>query len=466
LEAWVKIFFTKILKRKAKVKITQLLVLKSFSNKKTKMKTLHKTLIISLLALAAHAQQATEIDTKFVKLPRYADLAAITNVTTGIASPTLGMIVYNIATGTNWYYNGTWVNMLVGGGSLTLPYTASQASASTLFDLTNNGTGSAGNFQTNNGSSTANTLFSTTNGKESSTAIAGQNTGLGKAGNFTINNATSTADALFATTNGTGVAGKFTGTNALETVGNAKVGGNMNLTGEIQNNGAAGTAGQFLRSNGNNTMSWNTIGSTMGYKKGIMILNDQPWTVPAGVTEVMVEIWGGGASAGVNSNKYPTGSGNSGGYGRTVQQVTQSTIINFYIGIGGIAAGSLSQNHGGSSTVTFFSNYLSAYGGIDANYSTSGVSNLDNAIFIHGNLGEHNRSEFSQKNGTVWTQKDFFSIGGTPPGLLYEPKRLLNYSYFENNVLMYTTDYAHSLFPAYGTGNANGGPGFAIIWWN
>ncbi|MBK9508040.1 MAG: hypothetical protein IPO04_00560 [Cytophagaceae bacterium] len=77
------------------------------------MKNFIKILIFSLFAINAYAQQATEIDSKSVRLPRYANLAAITNITTGITTPTQGMMVYNIETASNWYYNGTaWTNTL------------------------------------------------------------------------------------------------------------------------------------------------------------------------------------------------------------------------------------------------------------------------------------------------------------------------------------------------------------------
>lgn len=42
------------------------------------MKTIDKIFIISLLSISTFAQQASEIDPKFVKLPRYEDLNTIT----------------------------------------------------------------------------------------------------------------------------------------------------------------------------------------------------------------------------------------------------------------------------------------------------------------------------------------------------------------------------------------------------
>ena len=90
--------------------------------------------IFSFVLLSAMAQNATEIDSKSVKFPRYADLTAIT---TAISSPTQGMEVYNIATQSNWYYNGSaWTNM--NAGSFVLPYAQTQNFLGDLFSITNN----------------------------------------------------------------------------------------------------------------------------------------------------------------------------------------------------------------------------------------------------------------------------------------------------------------------------------------
>ncbi len=60
-------------------------------------------------SILGFAQQATEIDSKSVRLPRYDNLGAIS---AAIPAPQHGMMVYNQGTATNWFYNGsTWVNL-------------------------------------------------------------------------------------------------------------------------------------------------------------------------------------------------------------------------------------------------------------------------------------------------------------------------------------------------------------------
>lgn len=78
-----------------------------------------KHLLISitllLFSVISFAQQASEVDSKFVRLPRYANLTAIQSA---IPTAQQGMMVYNIGTASNWYYNGTtWTNMLSAAGS-------------------------------------------------------------------------------------------------------------------------------------------------------------------------------------------------------------------------------------------------------------------------------------------------------------------------------------------------------------
>ncbi len=79
------------------------------------MKNIYKIFIINILSISTFAQQASEIDPKFVKLPRYATEAA---VTAAIPIPTQGMLIYRTDTKSNWFYNGTdWINMLSNGSS-------------------------------------------------------------------------------------------------------------------------------------------------------------------------------------------------------------------------------------------------------------------------------------------------------------------------------------------------------------
>ncbi len=58
---------------------------------------------------------------------------------TAIASPALGLMVFDTDTKTIWVYNGTtWANLNSGGGSFTLPYDGAATIEGTAFRITNN----------------------------------------------------------------------------------------------------------------------------------------------------------------------------------------------------------------------------------------------------------------------------------------------------------------------------------------
>jgi hypothetical protein len=81
----------------SKIKLLNLLKIKQ-------MKTLLKTLLISTLSFSTFAQQATEIDSKSAKLPQYSNASAINAV---ITTPQTGMMVYNQASSSPNFYNGS-----------------------------------------------------------------------------------------------------------------------------------------------------------------------------------------------------------------------------------------------------------------------------------------------------------------------------------------------------------------------
>jgi hypothetical protein len=81
------------------------------------------------------------------------------------------------------------------------------------------------------------------------------------------------------------------------------------------------------------------------------------FTVPAGVTKIMIEVWGGGAGAiedsiVVNTNAFPTWApGGGGGYGKNIVNVSPGAVLNVVVGQGGIGLLDTVGNDGGSSAV-------------------------------------------------------------------------------------------------------------------
>ena len=88
------------------------------------------------------------------------------------------------------------------------------------------------------------------------------------------------------------------------------------------------------------------------------------FTVPAGVTSITIELWGGGGAGGGSSTNDLGGSGGgSGGYTtRTYTGLLGGEVINYTLGAGGTGT-STTGNPGGNSTLTFNTFTLTANGG-------------------------------------------------------------------------------------------------------
>ena len=123
------------------------------------------------------------------------------------------------------------------------------------------------------------------------------------------------------------------------------VAGNINVTGTIKTNGTDGTAGQVLMKNSNGVLNWGDLGDF----KNVAAFTDTTssfinWPVPAGITRVWVEIWGGGGSGLI------AGGGGS-GYISLLLNVTPAQSLSVTVGKGGkdnpTISGSLTYNQGG-----------------------------------------------------------------------------------------------------------------------
>jgi len=158
--------------------------------KSTKMKQV-KGLILSLLLMGSvslQAQVAINTDGTSPDASAMLDIKSTTKgllvprVTTAqrlaFTSPTDGLWVYDTDTKNFWYYKtGTgWQQMPNSAGALALPFLATLNSVSTLFALTNPGTGMA-----ISGSSTGNTGMYGVTAASSGAGLLGDNTNGGEA---------------------------------------------------------------------------------------------------------------------------------------------------------------------------------------------------------------------------------------------------------------------------------------------
>lgn len=241
------------------------------------------------------------------------------------------------------------------------------------------------------------------------------------------------------------------------------VNGNVNISGTLKANGLAGTVGQVLMSSGSG-LTW---GSMSGYKHSQMFYTpgSGSWVVPAGVTEIMVEAWGGGGGYGDNVG------GKSGSYARVVQTVVPANSINYTIGAGGaiISAGL-------NTTVVLPEGTLTALGGgaivRSGNYNYYGPNNINPAgslpaFYMPGNRGTTTRYEFGQKSSTIFTQTTRLSSGGAPVGMLNSSTNDGNVIYYENGVQTWAvlSPGAPTLPSSGGCYYFNAAPGMVIFWW-
>lgn len=195
------------------------------------------------------------------------------------------------------------------------------------------------------------------------------------------------------------------------------VGGDVNITGQIKTNGVAGTAGSVLVSNGNGTMSWADPGQYKNYAS-YPTPGFHSWTVPAGVTQIMVEVWGAGGGGGI------TNGGGGGGYIKFYRSVTENQVLEFTVGLGGQGVSTTGANpsSGGYSEFPFENGIYTAYGGSAGNVGFSGqasVSNGNRAIARYGTAAEAKETFYMPISATVYAQKIIYGKGGASEGNPY-----------------------------------------------
>jgi polygalacturonase len=114
--------------------------------------------------------------------------------------------------------------------------------------------------------------------------------------------------------------------------------------------------------------------------------SSSPWTVPAGVTSIEIQMWGGGGGGGgvsvSTSGSYGAGGGGGGGaYTATIlTNLTPGSTIAFSVGGGGVAGPSTGTANGGAGTNTTFTGATTAKGGSGGGgTSTAGVAGAGGA---------------------------------------------------------------------------------------
>ena len=328
-----------------------------------------------------------------MKLPRYASAAAV-NV--AIPTPTQGMLIYRNDTKSNWYYDGTaWKDMAV--SSVSIPNPLYLMSNTTTITGETDQADEAGVLGINTTSGVGNAVLGrATNTKpdEHTVGVKGENMSTNGVGY-----------GVMGRHEGTGFGGYFEGYNALKTQGKSLLGGDVNITGEIQTNGISGNTNQVLQNNGNGTMSWV---NKCDYKNSVICLagSSRLFVVPSNVTKIWVELWGGGAGG----NDYAGGGG--GTYISIIVPVIPNSNFTVTAGTGGNGIQDDVANDGTPSYFFYNSFSVYAYGGVayDSPSSSAGTGivigeGLDDYIILEGERGQ----SISQRS-LQFSATDFFQI--------------------------------------------------------
>jgi hypothetical protein len=111
-----------------------------------------------------------------------------------------------------------------------------------------------------------------------------------------------------------------------------------------------------------------------GFGSGVQSFsNNGTFVVPPGVSQIEVELWGGGSGSFASVASSPSGGGSGGGYARKrIQGLTPGQVITITVGNGG-AAGRVSGSSAGPGGTSSFGQYVSATGGV-LNYLASAAS--------------------------------------------------------------------------------------------
>jgi hypothetical protein len=111
-------------------------------------------------------------------------------------------------------------------------------------------------------------------------------------------------------------------------------------------------------------LNWKLPSLAPGFGSGVMnFAASGVFTVPNGVTQIEVEVWGGGAGSYASVPGMPSGGGSGGGYARKrITSLTPGQSISVTIGAGG-NGGTAYGAAAGSGGTTSFGTYVSATGG-------------------------------------------------------------------------------------------------------
>lgn len=198
------------------------------------------------------------------------------------------------------------------------------------------------------------------------------------------------------------------------------VNGNINVTGTIKANGMAGQAGQTLTHNAAGDLVWQDLIGTFKNFENIRVAGSSTWTVPAGVTKILVEGVGGGSGGTIE------GGGGGGGYFMALLDVTPSTTLSYSVGAGGSGSAGAASTAGGPSSITYGTINLQAQGGLASSFASGTFTSNGGVVFYtgpstyrsfmtrNGAAGSVSHTSFQQRSSTAFYEIYEGGYGGGP----------------------------------------------------
>lgn len=182
-----------------------------------------------------------------------------------------------------------------------------------------------------------------------------------------------------------------------------------------------------------NGTAWQYISPTEAsqFRHGKLYNYSTTWTVPTSVTQILAEVWGGGAGGMIYAyygNELRANGGGAGGYGIGYMDVTPGQTLTLTVGAGGRGASRTANTAATNGSNTFVETpspgglLLGDPGFIDAGYGGSGgVSTVNNAGFtVAGGSGSPATISYGQKSATEYILLIQCGNGGSaysaPPG--------------------------------------------------
>ena len=149
-------------------------------------------------------------------------------------------------------------------------------------------------------------------------------------------------------------------------IGTTSPGAKLEVQGQIKVVDGLQGVGKVLTSDAAGLASWQTptSGGGSGFSNMQVFTASGSFTIPAGITKIMVEVRGGGGGGAKGNSAAQFGQGGSGGgYGKNVFTVVPGTVYTVTVGAGGIGSSGGSCSLGGVGGTSSFGALISATGG-------------------------------------------------------------------------------------------------------